>query len=369
MQPGGRCRPDAAPRCTRAPRSRPLVPRPGAGRSGLSGISDVIGAAMLGPGVVSSCRGRPDCDTVRPARIAASVRVCWELAGNPASDAAGSSHGFTGISQLRLTPRDRSWGDAQHRPCGYSSSTTRRTSPSSWPSALGFEGFATERRRHGPRGARRGGGLSARPHRPRRDAPRPRRLRGAPAACARRPDPRAGDLPHRPRRHRGQGPGPDASAATTTSTKPFSIEELIGPGAGGAATHRAAGTGDAELRYADLELDEDAHQVWRGGRADRADAHRVQAAALPAGQRRAGAHPGPDPRPRVGVRLRRRRQRGRDLHQLPAPQDRPRWSRRSSTPSAASATRSGSSTDRVTPGPTRGARHRGDRRGGRHRSW
>ena len=51
-------------------------------------------------------------------------------------------------------------------------------------------------------------------------------------------------------------------------TKPFSLEELtlrisallrrVGKGAGGAAPPR--------LRYRDLEMDEDRHQVWRGGR-------------------------------------------------------------------------------------------------------
>jgi two-component system OmpR family response regulator len=53
-------------------------------------------------------------------------------------------------------------------------------------------------------------------------------------------------------------------------TKPFSLEELTlrirallrrvgGPGADG-------GTDDARLRYLDLEMDEDRHQVWKGDR-------------------------------------------------------------------------------------------------------
>ena len=49
-------------------------------------------------------------------------------------------------------------------------------------------------------------------------------------------------------------------------TKPFSLEELV---ARVRAVLRRAGSaradGDARLRLADLELDEDSHEVWRGG--------------------------------------------------------------------------------------------------------
>src|SRR6266481_3228086 len=54
-----------------------------------------------------------------------------------------------------------------------------------------------------------------------------------------------------------------------------------------------------------------------------ADQHRVQAAPLPAHQRRTRADAQPDPGPRVALRLRRRCQRARDVCQLPAPQGRP----------------------------------------------
>src|SRR5439155_19325439 len=64
----------------------------------------------------------------------------------------------------------------------------------------------------------------------------------------------------------------------------------------------------------------------------RADAHRVQTAPLPAGQRPARPHPRPDPRARVGLHLRRQRQRARDLHLLPAPQDRRRRRRHAVDP-------------------------------------
>src|SRR4029077_758289 len=61
-----------------------------------------------------------------------------------------------------------------------------------------------------------------------------------------------------------------------------------------------------------------------GGPCRRAHPDRVPPAPLPADERRPGADQGADPRPRLGLRLRRRRQRAGDLHQLPAPQGRPR---------------------------------------------
>ena len=91
-------------------------------------------------------------------------------------------------------------------------------------------------------------------------------------------------------------------------TKPFSLEEVV---ARIRAVLRRAGLGarptSALLRFADLELDEDAHEVRRAGVRGRADADRVQPAALPHAQPRPGAVEGADPRPRVAVRLRRRR--------------------------------------------------------------
>ena len=64
-------------------------------------------------------------------------------------------------------------------------------------------------------------------------------------------------------------------------TKPFSLEELIARVR--AVLRRAGGDRAAaseRLRFADLEMDEDTHEVWRGRRGGRADADRVQPAAL-----------------------------------------------------------------------------------------
>ena len=107
-------------------------------------------------------------------------------------------------------------------------------------------------------------------------------------------------------------------------TKPFSIEELIERVKAVLRRSSGVGPGEHRLSYADLELDEDTRDVWRAGKLIELTADRVQAPALPAGQRPPGAHPRPDPRARVGLHVRRQRQRARDLHQLPAPQDRRR---------------------------------------------
>src|SRR5438876_8610233 len=49
-------------------------------------------------------------------------------------------------------------------------------------------------------------------------------------------------------------------------TKPFSIEELIERVKAVLRRASGAGPGEAKLAYADLELDEDTREVWRGGR-------------------------------------------------------------------------------------------------------
>ena len=102
-------------------------------------------------------------------------------------------------------------------------------------------------------------------------------------------------------------------------TKPFSLEELtlrIG-----ALLRRVRGGdgADARLRYRDLEMDEDRHQVWRGGDEVELSPDRVPAAPLLPAQPRAGPVEAADPRPRLAVRLQRRGQRRRDVRQLPAP--------------------------------------------------
>ena len=71
--------------------------------------------------------------------------------------------------------------------------------------------------------------------------------------------------------------------------KPFSLEELVARVR--AVLRRTRATQDEHRCCASrtCELDEDAREVRRGRSPDRADADRVQPAALPAGQRRAGA--------------------------------------------------------------------------------
>ena len=73
--------------------------------------------------------------------------------------------------------------------------------------ALRYEGFDVEVAGQRHRRAPLGGDVPARPRRARRDAPRPRRLRGREATPRRRP-PRAGRVPDRPRLDRGEGQGP-----------------------------------------------------------------------------------------------------------------------------------------------------------------
>jgi two-component system OmpR family response regulator len=49
-------------------------------------------------------------------------------------------------------------------------------------------------------------------------------------------------------------------------TKPFSLEELIARIRAILRRTHGSGDGEARLIYADLEMDDDMHQVWRGGR-------------------------------------------------------------------------------------------------------
>ena len=109
-------------------------------------------------------------------------------------------------------------------------------------------------------------------------------------------------------------------------TKPFSLEEVV---ARLRVILRRSGRGveeprNARLTFADIELDEDTHEVWKAGRAGFAVADGVHAAAVLHHQRGHGAVQAQDPRPRVALRLRRRRQRRRVLRLLSAPQDRHR---------------------------------------------
>ena len=108
-------------------------------------------------------------------------------------------------------------------------------------------------------------------------------------------------------------------------TKPFSLAEVIAriEAVLRRVDERAGGEAKgARVTFADIELDADTHEVWKAGRAGAAVADRVQAAAVPDGERRPGAVQGPDPRPRVALRLRRRRRRGRVVRVVPAQEGR-----------------------------------------------
>jgi two-component system OmpR family response regulator len=108
-------------------------------------------------------------------------------------------------------------------------------------------------------------------------------------------------------------------------TKPFSLEEVV---ARIRAVLRRTGSGDgagaraSRLSFADVELDEDSHEVFKAGRPVSAVADGVQAAPLLPAEPGPGAVQGADPGPRLAVRLRRRRERRRVLRQLPAQEGR-----------------------------------------------
>ena len=91
-------------------------------------------------------------------------------------------------------------------------------------------------------------------------------------------------------------------------TKPFSLEEVVARLRGLIRRSTLAVARREPTRcitVGDLTLDEDSYEVRRAGDADRADRHRVRAAALPDAQPAPGAQQGADPRPGVELRLRR----------------------------------------------------------------
>ena len=93
----------------------------------------------------------------------------------------------------------------------------------------------------------------------------------------------------------------------------------------GAILRRAGEVAAADvstLQFADLTMNIDTHEVWRGRPSDRTDGDRVQPAALLAGERPAGDLEVRVARQRLGLRNPRRPQHRRDLHQLPAQEDR-----------------------------------------------
>ena len=109
-------------------------------------------------------------------------------------------------------------------------------------------------------------------------------------------------------------------------TKPFSLEEVV---ARLRVILRRSGRGveeprSARLTFADIELDEDTHEVWKAGEPVSLSPTEFTLLALLHHQCRHGAVQAQDPRPRLALRLRRRRQCRRVLRLLPAPQDRHR---------------------------------------------
>ncbi len=106
-------------------------------------------------------------------------------------------------------------------------------------------------------------------------------------------------------------------------TKPFSIEELVARIRAVLRRYQAdPSSAGSRLVLADLELDDDTHEVWRAGRPVELNSHRIPPAALSARQPAPRSLPHPDPGPRLGLRLRGRRRGVGDLHQLSAAQGR-----------------------------------------------
>ena len=190
--------------------------------------------------------------------------------------------------------------------------------------SLRFVGFDVRTAATGAEALQRGRRLQARPAGARRDAARLRRLRGGPPAARGR----RATLPVLFLTAR-DGVQDKITGLTVGGddyvTKPFSLEEVVARiRAVLRRTYAGAGRGRPALRCASptWRLDEETHDVRARRQADRAEPDRVQAAALPAGQRRPGGQQGADPRPRVALRLRRRRPDRRVLHLAAAAQGR-----------------------------------------------
>ena len=177
-----------------------------------------------------------------------------------------------------------------------------------------------------------GDGLDRRAHRPRvppgrrgarRDAARHRRPGGAAPAARRRPDVPVLFLTARDAvedRVAGLTAGGDDYV-----TKPFSLEEVVARlrgllrRAGWRRRARRAG-----LVVGDLTLDEDSHEVRRGGEPVELTATEFELLRFLMRNPRRVLSQGADPRPGVELRLRRPVQRRRALHLLPAQEDRRR---------------------------------------------
>ena len=153
--------------------------------------------------------------------------------------------------------------------------------------ALRYDGLRGGRgRRRAAQALDAGGVVPARPRRARRDAARPRRLRGRAGACGPTASRRAGRCSSRPAtRPRTRSRGLTLGADDYMS-KPFSLEELV-------ARVRAVLRRTSRRRRAAPAGSASPTSSWTttatrcgGPAAGRAHADRVQAAPLPAGERR-----------------------------------------------------------------------------------
>ena len=106
--------------------------------------------------------------------------------------------------------------------------------------------------------------------------------------------------------------------------KPFSLEELVARVRAVLRRTRGGQATAAVLRYADLEMDDDAHEVRRGDRRSSCRRRSSTCCATCWPTRGRVLSQGADPRPRLALRLRRRLERRRDVHQLPAQEGRRR---------------------------------------------
>jgi DNA-binding response OmpR family regulator len=105
--------------------------------------------------------------------------------------------------------------------------------------------------------------------------------------------------------------------------KPFSLEEVVARARAILRRTQARPEATSTLRYHDLTMDEDAHEVRRGDRLVHltpTEYNLLHYLLLNAGKVVSKAHP----RPRVALRLRRRLERGGDVRQLSAEEDRQR---------------------------------------------
>ena len=107
-----------------------------------------------------------------------------------------------------------------------------------------------------------------------------------------------------------------SSGADDYVTKPFSLAEIVLRVGRSSSARSAQPSNATRLMFADVVLDQDSHQVWRGGEPVELTATEFSLLRLFLLNPRPGALQTADPRPRLALRLRRRLEHPRDLHQL-----------------------------------------------------